>query len=136
MKFFTNKKSQHYGRQTFVSALKRDKNMSANLCVIDEVCKLTFEYFFCSIFGQGQSFIPSLSDYSNFVRKQPLNLRKLLNHSNYTFGGYSPLYRFRPDASIVRSVHQVLRSGQTTILYHCSFSENFYHRPMFGSVVL
>ncbi len=136
MKFFTNKKSQHYGRQTFVSALKRDKNMSANLCVIDEVCKLTFEYFFCSIFGQGQSFIPSLSDYLNFVRKQSLNLRKVLNHTNYTLLAYSPLYRFRPDASIVSLVHQVLRSGQTTILYHCSFCYKICYIPMFGSVVL
>jgi hypothetical protein len=136
VKFFTNKKSQHFGRPIFVLALKRDKNMSANLCVIDEVCKLTFEYFFCSIFGQEQSFIPSLSDYLNFVRKQLLNLRKLLNHSNYTFGGCSPLYRFRPDASIVSSLHQVLRSGQTTILYHCGFSTKNCYRSIFWGLVL
>ncbi len=131
-----------------MSALKRNKNMSTNLIHRDDLCKPLFEYILCFIFGQrlyfilcfifGQRlyFILSLSDYSNFVRKQLLNLRKLLNHSNYAFGGYSPLYRFRSDASIVSLVHQVLRSGQSTIVYHCGFSENFYHRPMFGSVVL
>lgn len=136
MKFFTNKKSQHFGRPIFVLALKRDKNMSANLCVIDEVCKLTFEYFFCSIFGQGQSFIPIISDYSNFVRKQSLNLRKVLNHTNYTLLAYSPLYGFCSDESIVSLVHRVLRSEQTTILYHCSFCLKNLDCGVFGSVVL
>ena len=109
-----------------------------DLCKLhrDDLCKLLFEYILCFIFGQRLYFIPSLSDYSNFVRKQLLNLRKLLNHSNYTFGGCSPLYRFRPDASIVSLVHQVLRSGQTTILYHCSFCYKICYIPIFGSVVL